>query len=113
MAIGNKVNLFAALLAKQVGSHRLTVNAQMVKLKDEVAELEELVQDGTDPLSELADVVIVCAMMTHCAGHGFYELIDEINRKMDVNLERQWFPTASGTARHTPEPTIASSAEVR
>ena len=29
--------------------------------------------------------------------------IDAVEAKMEVNLSRHWYPTASGTARHTPE----------
>ena len=95
--VANMVPRFADRL-EQLVPGRVTVDTQKVKLLDEV---QEFVEEPS--LAELADVVVVAAMAAHCMGHSFYELIDAVEAKMEVNLSRQWYPTASGTARHTPE----------
>ena len=54
-------------------------------------------------MEELADVVVVAGMAAGCLGHDFEGLLDYVESKLRVNLDRRWYPTASGTARHTPE----------
>lgn len=88
---------FAARLETQVPG-RVTVEAQKVKLQDEVNEFVE-----EPSMEELADVVVVAGMAAGCLGHDFEGLLDYVESKLRVNLDRRWYPTASGTARHTPE----------
>lgn len=95
--ISSMFEQFAARLETQVPG-RVTVEAQKVKLQDEVDEFVEAAS-----MAELADVVVVAGMAAYCLGYSFEGLLDHVERKLRVNLARQWFPTASGTARHTPE----------
>lgn len=94
----------------QIGPERITVASQLVKLQDEVAEvLEEFrylgedLADNEDLLRELADVVIVCHTAAYLLGYGSDALMLEVLDKAQINAQREWFPTASGTAHHTPE----------
>ena len=94
----------------QIGPERITVAAQLVKLQDEVAEvLEEFrylgedLADNEDLLRELADVVIVCHTAAYLLGYGSDALMLEVLDKAKINAAREWYPIASGTARHTPE----------
>ena len=94
----------------RIGPERVTVAAQLVKLKDEVDEvaeefrnLGEDLADNEDLLRELADVVIVCHTAAYLLGYGSDDLMLEVLDKAKINAAREWYPTASGTARHTPE----------
>lgn len=103
--LADQFNAFYDLLFEYVGPGRLTLEAQLVKLRDEVDELREaaLAGDADEILKEIADVVIVALMAGRCSGFAPDQVLRAVQEKMQVNLERQWFPTASGTARHTPE----------
>ena len=92
-----------ALLDKlwRIGPERVTVAAQLVKLQDEVEEVFEA--GNEDLLRELADVVIVCHTAAYLLGYGSDALMLEVLDKAKINAAREWYPTASGTARHTPE----------
>ena len=101
-----------ALLEKlaQIGRGRATLAAQLVKLQDEVDEVKEAAaaavpwEAGLEGvLRELADVVIVCHTAAYSLGYGAEDFAREVIAKAQINAQRDWFPTASGTARHTPE----------
>ena len=101
-----------ALLDKldRLGPERATLAAQLVKLQDEVDEVAEEFRylagdlaDNEDVLRELADVVIVCHTAAYLLGYGSDALMLEVLDKAKINAAREWFPTASGTAHHTPE----------
>ena len=96
------------LLAKlaAIGPERVTLAAQMVKLQDELDECREEIAAPLQPgrlLAELADVVIVCNTAARLAGFSSTELRRAVADKSFVNANREWYPTASGTARHAPE----------
>ena len=95
---------------RAIGPERVTVIAQMVKLQDEVDEVVDAIQlnqlhDGPAlaVLKELADVVIVCNTAARVLGYSTNALGLAVLRKSARNAQRDWYPTASGTARHTPE----------
>ena len=102
-------DLTHALLVKLqgLGPERVTLEAQAVKLQDEVLEvLDEIGLDPVDPdalLEELADVVIVAHTAARIAGFRAAHLDRAVIQKMERNAAREWFRTASGTARHSPE----------
>ena len=90
----------------KIGPERVTLEAQLTKLKDEVQEVEECVvgrYPSFDTLLELADVVIVCHTAARVMGYSTQALDLAVLRKAARNALRDWYPTASGTARHTPE----------
>ena len=90
-----------------LGPERVTFAAQLVKLQDEVDEVTEAATPGQADLegvlAELADIVIVCHTAAFILGYGSEELMGRVLAKAEVNARREWYPTASGTARHTPE----------
>ena len=93
----------------RIGPERATLAAQLVKLQDEVDEVKAAAEAGPreadleDVLLELADVVIVCHSAAYLLGWGSEDLAREVIAKAQINAQREWFPTASGTAHHTPE----------
>lgn len=107
MMTQNQIELFYNLLSERLGEDRVTTLAQRVKLEDEVLELFELLDSSDfivdDVIGEIADVMIVCLMMARTLGVGATAVFRAVNEKMRTNLQRSWYPTASGTARHTPE----------
>ena len=103
-------NLTLSLLDKLavIGAERVSLRAQVTKLKDEVEEVAEIASAGPElrheeVLRELADVVIVCVTAARVLGYPSGYLYDHVLAKARVNAQREWFATASGTARHTPE----------
>ena len=97
---------------RAIGPERVTLAAQLVKLRDEVDEVQEGAERGdapTDILAELADVVVVAHTAARVIGYSHYDLMDAVLAKMYVNAGRDWFPTASGTARHTPEDPVSGT----
>ena len=99
------------LLSKlgRLGAERVTLAAQLVKLQDEVDEVTEAAApppgeaDLEGILAELVDIVIVCHTAAFILGYGSEELMGRVLAKAEVNARREWYRTASGTARHTPE----------
>ena len=91
---------------RAIGPERVTIDAQLTKLQDEVDEVNTAVRvedTPTEILKELADVVIVCNTAARVLGFSTSDLDLAVRRKATRNALRDWYPTASGTARHTPE----------
>ena len=90
-----------------LGPERVTLAAQLVKLQDEVDEVTEAAAapppGEAGIMAELADIVIVCHTAAFILGYGSEELMGRVLAKAEVNARREWYRTASGTARHTPE----------
>ena len=70
------------------------------KLQEEVDEfLEE--HSGNAKLGEAADVVIVMLTQLYVdGGYEIWDLLDEVHRKIGVNLTRQWTRNPDGTISH-------------
>ena len=96
-----------ALLDKltSLGPERSTPSAQLAKLREEADEVAEALARGAidEVLLELVDVVIVCTIMSLACGSTIEEQLERLERKAEINRLRQWYPTQSGTARHTKE----------
>lgn len=96
---------------RAIGPERVTSAAQLQKLRDEVDEVAELLEPyagtyrgGAEAvMDEVADVVIVCVGLSRALGFKSDELFRRVLAKAIVNAGRDWYPTSSGTARHTPE----------
>lgn len=69
------------------------------KLKEEVGEFLTA-QTKEDKLKEAADVTIVLATQLAVYGYTFSDFLKEIERKLDINLMRNWVLQADGTIRH-------------
>lgn len=82
---------------------RVNSVAQSVKLQEEVKELLADVAKDVDIVPEIADVIIVCLVLANLHGAAVEEVLFEVENKLVRNAQRDWYPTESGTARHTPE----------
>ena len=80
--------------------HELTDSDPEAKLQDEVEEfLAE--PSGNAKLGEAADVVIVMLTQLYVdGGYEVWDLLDEVHRKLGVNLTRQWAQNPDGTISH-------------
>lgn len=101
--ISRRIEAFRELLEVRLGSDRVTADAQITKLKEEFGELLADREAGKPLMPELTDMMIVLLMTASCEGWEAEEVLARVADKMAVNLDRSWFPTESGTARHTPE----------
>lgn len=110
LMLQNQIEQFHDLLSTRLGEDRVTWTAQLVKLRDEVKELGDVLDEylagqvrEEDVIKELADVIIICTMMARTLDVRATILFKSVTDKMRINLSRAWYPTASGTARHTTE----------
>ena len=98
--------LFSTLSMKlsTISADRMHPMAQLEKMGEEVAELHEAVESGSRRavLKESADVIVTAVMTARACGVDFHDVIDEVERKMEVNVAREW-AAHNGTARHTDE----------
>lgn len=104
--LANQVWSFREKLSTGLGPDRVTISAQLVKLKDEYEEVREAILNRApreEIAAELADVVVVCCMAAAALDVDAEDLLELVRDKMEINLRREWYATASGTARHTPE----------
>lgn len=89
---------------RAIGPERVTRHAQLAKLKEEVAEVEEAINDGdvANLMSEVADVIIVCLTLARILGYRFGNVLAIVLAKSFRNADRNW--AASGdTAQHVEE----------
>lgn len=109
MQTPNLNDLFAALEQKlrAIGDDRMLPEAQLEKLREEVAEVAHEIRypDMTRMvrservLKEAADVVIVAAMLCRAFGLDWEDLMGAVEYKMQINARRTW-AAHNGTARH-------------
>lgn len=79
--------------------HVHTDGQPLDKLPEEVAEFLED-QDPDDRLAEAADVIIVVLTQMQWEGYRTAEVMDEVNRKLLVNIFRRWARNPDGTISH-------------
>ena len=101
--------LFDALEHKlrAIDDSRMTPEAQLEKLEEEVGEVRHEVWNMAPPrmvraepvLREAADVVIVAAMLCRAYGFDWEDLESAVHAKMARNAQRTW-AAHNGTARH-------------
>lgn len=53
--------------------------------------------DLGDAAEEMADVLVVLFHAAHCYG---FNLLEAVNRKMEVNRRRNWTPAGDGQGQH-------------
>lgn len=91
--------LFSALSNKlsTISADRMHPMAQLEKMGEEVVELHEavdhFVMDASGSrqavLKESADVIVTAVMTARACGVDFHDVIDEVERKMEVNVARE------------------------
>lgn len=81
----------------------LTDGRAQAKLPEEMQEFLEAVSGTEHKLEEGADVVIVVLTQLTTEGFTLVDLLEAVDTKLLVNLERRWKRHADGTVSHVKE----------